>query len=227
MQTVDLTLHSLQIFFSQLAAWLPRLLGVLVLLALGWIIAKALRTGITRLLARLHFQQRVERSGVEAFLRQSHIKLSLSTLIAALAYWLVILITLALAASSLSLPVMAELLQRATLFMPKLVAAVLMLVLGILAARLVNRILFAFLHGIRFRAALAMSTLAELAITAFTVFLVLDQLLINKVVLYALFQIGFGALCLALAIGFGLGGREQAARILDKLIRGRDGKPRL
>ena len=214
MQALDLSLQTLQTVLNHLAVFLPKLLGALILLAVGLIIAKVLRAGVPKLLQFIRFQHMTERSGVEAFLRQAHMPMSLSSIIAALVYWLVILLTIAIAANVLELTVVAELFNRAVLYLPNAIGAVFVMVLGILAARFVNRLLFAFLHKIRFGNALVVSTLAELAITVFAVFLALGQLFADSVVLKSAFQIGFGALALALAIAFGMAGRERAAQLL-------------
>ncbi len=224
MQALDLFLQTLQAALDPLAAFLPRLLGALIVLAAGLLAAWLLRAGVRKLLGLIRFQHLAERSGVEAFLRQASLPASLPGLVAALVYWLAILLSIAVAASLLELAVVAELLNRAALYLPNVVAAVFVLVLGILAARLVNRLLFAFLHRIRYGGALAVSTLAELAITVFAVFLALGQLLVDSVILKSAFQIGFGALALALALAFGLAGRERAAQALKSLAARRGGR---
>ncbi|PKO58946.1 MAG: hypothetical protein CVU23_14535 [Betaproteobacteria bacterium HGW-Betaproteobacteria-17] len=65
--------------------------------------------------------------------------------------------------------------------------------------------------------ALTISTLAEYATIVFVVFVALEQLAIGTTLLTAAFQIGFGAIGLALALAFGLGGREWAAGVIKKL----------
>lgn len=217
MPALDLSLQTLQTMLNQLAVFLPKLLAALILLTVGLIIAKVLRTGVQKLLHLIRFQHLTERSGVEAFLRQAHMPMSLSSIIAALVYWLAMLLTIAIATSVLELTVVAELFNRAVLYLPNAIGAIFVLVLGILAARFVNRLLFTFLHRIRFGGALAMSTLAELAITVFAVFLALGQLFVDSAILKSAFQIGFGSLALALAIAFGMAGRERAAQMLKSL----------
>jgi Mechanosensitive ion channel, conserved TM helix len=217
MQLIDVSIQSVQAFLNQLAAFMPTLIGSLALLVVGWIMAKLTRAGIKKLLDLLQFQHLAERSGVEAFLRQGQVSVSLSGLLSALAYWFVLLITLVTVSNNLGLAVVADLFNRAVLYLPNVVAAVLVLVLGILVARLVNRALFAFLNSLRFDGALTLSTLAEYALTVFVIFMALEQLQISTTLLVSAFQIGFGAFCLALALAFGLGGREWAAGVLKRL----------
>jgi hypothetical protein len=217
MQIIDVSLQSLRAFLTQVAAFMPTLIGALVLLIAGWIVAKLTRAGIKKLLSILHFDQLAERSGVEAFLRQGQVSMSLSGLVASLAYWFVLLIAFVMVSNSLGLGAVADLFNRAVLYLPNVVAAILVLVLGILVARMVNRAVFAFLNGLRFDGALALSTLAEYALTVFVVFMALEQLQISTTLLISAFQIGFGSVCLALALAFGLGGREWAAGVLKRV----------
>lgn len=217
MQPLDLTVQSLQSFLNQLAQTLPSVLGAMALLLVGWIIAKLVKAGVGRVLYLLRFHNLAQKSGIEAFLREGGISLTLSSLLAGLAYWFVMLITIVMAANSLGLTVVANLFNQAALYLPNVVAAVIVLVLGILAARFVNRLLFAFLRNARFDGALGVSTFAEYAITVFVIFMSLEQLQISTTLLQTAFQLGFGALCLAFALAFGLGGREWAAGILKRL----------
>lgn len=93
-QPLDLTFHSLQSFLNQLAQTLPSVLGAMALLVVGWIIAKIVKAGVGRLLYLLRFHNLAQRSGVEAFLREGGVSLSLTGLLSGLAYWFVMLITI-------------------------------------------------------------------------------------------------------------------------------------
>ena len=216
-QPLDITLQSLQSFLNQLAQTLPSVLGAMALLLVGWIIAKLVKAGVGRVLYLVRFHNLAQRSGVEAFLREGGVSVSLTGLLSGLAYWFVMLITIVMAANSLGLTVVASLFNQAALYLPNVVAAVIVLVLGILAARFVNRLMFAFLRNARFEGALGVSTFAEYAITVFVMFMALEQLQISTALLHTAFQLGFGAICLAFALAFGLGGREWAAGILKSL----------
>jgi hypothetical protein len=208
---IDLFLTSLQTFWSQIALFLPKLLATLVLLLAGWLIARMLRAGVRRGLEALGFGRMAEKSGLEALLRQGGVELSLAGLIAGLTYWLVLLVVAVSAANSLGLDAVAGLVNRVALFLPNVVVAVLVLVFGTLFARFLNRLLFAWLNGMKAPAALALSTGTEYAVQVFALFIALEQLEIGTRMLTAAFAIAFGGLVLALALAFGLGGRDWAA----------------
>jgi len=213
---IDLFVSSLQAFWGQIALFLPKLLAALILLLAGWLLARALRAGVKRGLAALGFGTVAERTGLEALVRQGGMDLSLAGVIAGTVYWLVLLVVAVSVASSLGLDTVAGLANQAALYLPKVLVAILILVFGTLLARLVNRLVFAWLNGTKFPGALGVSTGSEYAVQIFVLFLALEQLGIGTALLTVAFSIIFGGLVLALALAFGLGGRDwAAARIRD------------
>ena len=216
-QQLDIFVASLTSFWTQLASFVPQLLAALVLLFLGWLFANLLRSGLAKLLDVLKFDELALKTGIEAFLRQGNIHISLSRLLANLVYWLVILVVIVTVANSLGLHAVAELFNRVVLYLPNIIVAILVLVFGILIARFINRLVFAYLNNIGVEGALTISTFSEYAVVVFVVFMALEQLQIGTQLLTAAFQIAFGAIGLAFAIAFGLGGRDWAAGIIKKI----------
>lgn len=216
-QQLDVFLASLTSFWTQLASFVPQLLAALVLLFIGWILANLARTGVVKLLDILRFDSLAEKTGIEAFLKQGHLDISLSRIIANLVYWVIIFIVIVTVANSLGLHMVAELFNKIVLYIPNLIVAILVLVFGILIARFINRLVFAYLNNIGVQGALTISTLSEYAVIIFVIFVALEQLEIGTTLLTAAFQIGFGAIGLAFALAFGLGGREWAAGVIKRI----------
>jgi len=216
-QQLDVFVASLTSFWTQLAGFVPQLLAALLLLFIGWIFASLIRTGTVKLLDVLKFDELSQKTGIDAFLRQGNINISLSRIVANLIYWLFILVMVVMVSNSLGLHAVAELFNRIVLYIPNIVVAILVLVFGVLMARFINRLIFAYLNNIGVEGALTISTIAEYAVIVFVVFVALEQLEIGTQLLTAAFQIGFGAIGLALALAFGLGGREWAAGIIRRM----------
>lgn len=215
-QQIDIFLTSLQVFWGEIATFIPKLLAALLLLLLGWLLARLLKGGVERLLKALQFDKLAERSGLEALAEAGGVRLSLTHLMGGLTYWLVILVVAVSVTNSLGLHTVAELLNRVVLYLPNVLVAVLVMLFGTLLARFINRLVFAWLNGIKAPNALFMSTTAEYMVQVFAFFLALEQLEIGTQLVTAAFSIAFGGLVLALALAFGLGGREWAAnRIRD------------
>jgi len=210
-QQIDLFVATLQAFWGSVAAFFPKLLAALVLLLLGWALARLARAGVERLLRMAHFGHLAERSGIEALAKTVGLNVSLAGVIGAVVYWLLLLAFAVSIANSLGLPGLADLLKRVVLYLPNILVAILILVLGTLIARALNRLLFTWLNGIKAPGALTMSTGAEYAIQVFAFFLALVQLDIGTELITLAFAISFGGLVLALALAFGLGARELVA----------------
>ena len=89
------------------------------------------------------------------------------------------------------------------------------MVFGTLLARFINKLVFAWLYGLKLPYALVVSTSAEYCIQILAIFVALEQLGFGMQLIYLLFLIVFGSVFLALALAFGLGGRNWAAKIIE------------
>jgi small-conductance mechanosensitive channel len=216
-QQIDVFVASLTTFWTQLAGFVPQLLAALLLLFVGWLLANLVRTGVLKMLDVLRFDSLAEKTGIEAFLKHGNLDVSLSRILAKLVYWVIIFVVVVTVSNSLGLHMVAELFNKVVLYIPNLIVAILVLVFGVLVARFVNRMVFAYLNNMGVQGALTISTLAEYAVIIFVVFVALEQLEIGTNLLTAAFQIGFGAIGLAFALAFGLGGREWAASVIKRL----------
>ena len=203
-------------FLTELADFIPRLAVTISLLLLGWISAKLIRKIAIRALKFVRFDEAAERAGIEDFLVQGGVRQTAVTIVANLLYWVILLALIFAAIRTLGIQAGEDLFNRLVAYIPNVVVAILILLLGSLLGRAVRTIAFAYLNNIGIEGAPVISALAYWAILFFVVSLALEQLSINSQILVSAFEIGFGALCLALALAFGLGGREWAAHILEK-----------
>jgi len=215
-QQLDIFVSSLNAFWGEIAAFFPKLLAALVLLFVGWVVAKLVRSGVKRLLAIAHFETLAQKSGIEEFLKHGELNITLSGIISEVTYWLVILIVIVTVSSSLGLQAVADLFNKVALFLPNIIVAILVLLFGTLMARFLNRLIFAWLNNLGVTGALTISTIAEYMVQIFALFVALEQLNIGTQLMTAAFIILFGSVCLALALAFGLGGREWAADLIAK-----------
>lgn len=218
MEQLDVFVASFTSFWTELARFIPQLLAAVVLLFIGWLLAKVARTGIMRLLSLLRFDRVAERSGLEAFLKQADLDVSVSSILGNLIYWLIILVMIVTVANSLGLHMVADLFNKVVLYIPNVIVAILVLVFGTILARFINRIVFAWLNNVGFTGALTMSTFSEYAMMVFVFFIALEQLQIASELITAAFTIAFGAVGLAFAIAFGLGAKDWAARVIDQAV---------
>ena len=216
-EQLNIIIDSLKSFWAQFIILLPKVLGSLILVVLGWLIAKAFRKGTMKILKVLRVDEMAERSGIEDFLLQGGVRYTTVTLIGNLVYWLVLFTSILAVLNMLGLSVAAELFNKIILYIPNVIVAMIVLIFGTLFAKVVQGITFTYLNNIGISGAQMMGSIAQYAILIFVVSLTLEQLSIGGLVLVSAFQIAFGAFCLALALAFGLGGREWAAHVLEKL----------
>jgi hypothetical protein len=217
MESFETILESLRVFWTELAAFLPRLLAALALLAVGWVVARLVRRATIRFLKLVRLDAVAERAGIEDFLVQGGVRYTAVTILAQLVYWLLLFTVLLATLNVLGLGVAAELFNRVVLYIPNVLAAVLVLLFGSLLGRFLGGALYTYLNNTGVSGARFLSTLAQWAVLVFVGFIALEQLRIGGQILVSAFQIAFGAFCLALALAFGLGGRRWAAQLLERM----------
>ncbi|MDG1074642.1 MAG: hypothetical protein P8O76_06750 [Methylophilaceae bacterium] len=219
---LDIFLGSLNQFWEQLVNFVPKLLAVVVILFFGWVIAKLARTAVKRILQLIQFDNFAQKSGLEAFMNSGNVNVTLSAVISEVMYWLVIIMFVITGANMLGLTEVAELLHDLAFYLPRIILAILVMIFGTLLARFINRLVFAWLHSIKFERALMVSTSVEYGIQILALFIALEQLGIGVQLINALFIIVFGGIFLGLAIAFGLGGRDWAAKVIEDLSKGKN-----
>lgn len=209
-------MSSLRETWNRLLEMLPDLALAFLLLLVGWLAAKLVRKLAVRGLRLLRVDELAERTGMEDFLIQGGVKMTTVTLIAATLYWLILGGVFIALLDALGMRSARALQEQVVQFVPNLVLALGILVFGSLFARVVGRLVFSYLTNIGSGAAEAVGALARYALLMFVVFLAAEQLAIRSEILVSGFQIAFAAICLAAALAFGIGGREWAARVIDR-----------
>jgi hypothetical protein len=216
MQSIDLLLESAREFLHQFATFLPRLLLALVVVAIGWLFAKAVRFAVEKGLRAVNFTVLTERAGTDNFLQQAGLKGDTTTLFGLVAYWLAILAALITAFNGLGATHIADLLGRAVLFTPKLVVAMLVVVFGSYCARVVGGAVYTYCVDAQIPDADLLGRIARYLIVIFVVMIALSQIEVGGDIVQMTFLIILAGLVLALALAFGLGGKEWAAAMLER-----------
>jgi hypothetical protein len=222
MESFDVVIAPLRAFWVEVGAWLPRLAIALVVLVAGWFIAKAVRFGVVRALRAINFNVLTERAGFDRFLQQGGSDKDTTDLFGALAFWLVVLTALVVAFNGLGLSQVTDLLTRLLLFLPRLLIALLVIIFGSYFGRFVGNAVHLWCRNAGIGDGEVLGRIAQYAIVAFVVLIAVDQLdigsgLVQQTFLIVLFGVVFG-----LALSFGLGGRERAAKLIDKWFPQRD-----
>jgi len=212
-------LGSLRESWSSVAAVLPDLIVALILLIVGWLLARVLRRLAIRLLRAARVDEIAERAGIDDFLVQGGVEITTVTLIAGTLYWLILAAVFITLLDALGLRTADILLERIAIFVPNLVVAIGILVFGSLLSRVIGGLVLSYLSNVGSAAAAPIGALARYALLVFVVFMAAEQLAIRTEVLVSAFQIAFAAFCLAAALAFGLGGRDWAQQVISRYTR--------
>jgi hypothetical protein len=218
MDNVNILLEPLRASLHAVGLFLPRVLLAVVILIVGWLLAKGIRFGIVKALRAVNFNVVTEKAGIDTFLQQGAGNLDTIKVIGALVYWLVILAALMIASNSLELAYVTELIGRIVLFVPKVIVAVVILVFGAYFARFVATALTTYLANVGVGEAALVGRVAMYAIMTFVVLIALDQLGLGDIIRQT-FLIVVAAVAFGLAIAFGLGGRSRAADLIERWTR--------
>jgi hypothetical protein len=216
MQSIDMLLEATREFLHQIAAFLPRLLLALLVVAIGWLFAKATRFAVDRALRAVNFNVLTERAGTDNFLRQAGMRGDTTTLFGLVAFWLVILATLIIAFNGLGLTYITDLLGRLVLFTPKLLIAMVIVVFGAYCARFAGEAVHDYCVDAQIPDADMLGRLVRYLIMTFVVMIALSQVEIGGDIVQRTFLIILAGLMLAVALAFGLGGRRWAASLLQR-----------
>jgi small-conductance mechanosensitive channel len=200
--------------WTKIANFIPNLFGALVVVLLGFVVAKLLDTLLSKLLAKLGLDRIMGGTGLTKLMSRAGIKVPISTLVGKIVYWFVLLIFLVSAAESLGLQRVSATLDVLALYLPKVFAGALVLLVGVLLAQLANGLVRGAAEGVGLDYAAGLGRVAQWLVIIISISVAISQLeiktdLLNHVIVIALITVG-----LAVALAMGLGSRDIASQIL-------------
>ena len=201
---------ALALFFSGI----PKVIAFLVILAIGWMIASALAAVVTRVLRTIRFNELASRAGLSEFVKRMGVQMDPSAFVANIAKWFVRLVVLVVAFDALGLPAVSQVLQGFLAWMPNLIVALAVLVIGGIAAGALSKLVRGAASNAELGNPDLLATVTQFAVWAFAIVVAINQIGIATTLVNTLFMATVGAVALALGLSFGLGGRETAAQIV-------------
>jgi len=209
---------------TRIMAYLPILLGALIILIIGWIVAKAIRRLVDWLLEVIRFDMLADKAGISDILRKGDLRISAREVVSSIVYWLVIIMVLVMTVDALGLPKASDVLASLFAYVPKVIAALLVLIVAMFLASFVSGIVRTAAGNANLPKPELLAGISRWAIIIFAVTISLEQLGIAPLLVTATFNIILGGIVLALAIAFGLGGKDAAAKYLEELRQKRAGR---
>lgn len=203
-------------FATKITVFLPMLIGAIIIFVAGLIVAKLVKTGVVKLLRLVRVDSAAEKTGLKSFLEKGNISKTSSEIVGSLVYWFIMILIIIASLDALGLPIVSDILNDIFLYIPNVVAAIIILLLGFLLGGLLSAVVRTAASNAGLTTAEGLGKTALYAVIFFSASIALLQLGIGEEIVASAFIIAFGAAALALALAFGLGGKEIAAEYLKR-----------
>lgn len=207
-----------KVILIQIGHFLVNVLLVIIILISGWLISKGIKGLVAQVLKTVKFDDLSKQIELDTLLKKGGITYTLSELIGIICYWLALLITIVVAVNAIGLTTAVDLLNRITLYIPNIIAAIFILILGMFVATLLKNIVRTTASNAGLSQAPLLAKLAETVVITFALLITLEQLGIGAKIIELTISILLGAMGLAFALSFGLGCKDIAAKYMEDLI---------
>lgn len=219
MQPIDVIQASVLGLWNSILAYLPNVLGAVLVFLIGVIVAAVLQTVVVKVVQLLRIDELVAKLELKASLEKVGIRLHVGKLLGWIVKWFFIIVALVAATDILGWSQVTNYLQEVVLYIPNVIVAVIILLAGILLATFVRNVVKTAVDAAELASADFLSGIAKWAILLFSFMAALVQLQIAPGLINTLFTGLVAMLALGGGLAFGLGGKEHASRVLDKLRR--------
>jgi Mechanosensitive ion channel, conserved TM helix len=196
--------------------FIPKLIGFLIILIVGLIIAALLAKAVTFLLRKVGFDRMSDRIGLTRFEQRMGVRMDTAGILGKVVYWFIVLIFLVPAADALGVPAVSNILNELVAYIPNVFVAILVLFLGALAGAVVGDLVRGAVASANIGNPNLFAGIARWAIIAFAALIALEQLKITPDLINELFGAIVLALAIAFGLAFGLGGQDAARRWLAR-----------
>jgi len=207
---------------TQVGYLVGNLFLVILILIVGWLISKfVIKLGIIKIAKLLKLDALSRQIELDDLLAKGGISSSLSELLGGICYWIAILITFVIALNAVGLTIAANLLQRITLFVPNIIVAIFILIIGMFTAVIIKNMVKATATNAGISQANLLSKITEVVIMVFAIAMALEQVQIGARIVELTVSIVLASFGLGFALAFGLGCKDivgkAVAEFLDKV----------
>ena len=196
---------------EQIGTVLPALIGAALILAAGYFLARQMQRWVDDTLKRVDFNRMAHVGGLDEAVVRSGSRLDPVRAMAKLIFWLVMLVVILLASTALGLESINEMFGKMLSYIPTLIAAIVIVILGMIVGEFVRGLILASAGSVAGVPTLA--KLAKGAVVVISIFMALQQVGVAEEIVTATFTLILGAVALGVGLAFGLGNRELAGEI--------------
>lgn len=202
----------------KILGYIPAVAGAIIILVVGWLIAKLVEAVIVRILKAIQLDTASDKAGIANVLAQGEIRLTLSELIGAVIYWLIILVVIATALGTLNLTVAADLMSRLVEYVPNILGAIFILVIGAFLATFVSTIVRTAASNAGMGAAKLLAKLTQTVLIIFAFIIAIEQLKIATALIVLAVNVILISIGIGLALAFGLGCKDIAGKYVQEVL---------
>ena len=211
-----------QRFYEKIIEFLPSLLAALVILIIGFIFANILKWIFLKIFRSIDLDKYFQRLGIMGVLRKSGIDDPFSVLLSKVIKWTTVVVFVIISLYTLNSPTVERLLESFFFYLPNVFVAVLILMFGYVLSNFIGRAALIAAVNAGIKVSGIIGKFVKLTIFLLAVTMALEQLGIGKGTIIIAFTLVFGGIILALAIAFGLGGKEVARSYLENKMKGEE-----
>lgn len=210
-------LGSVKSMVATVTNYLPTFFTIISILILGWVAARVISKFMARLFKEIYFDTLCQHLGLAGILRKGGIKSTPSEVVGCLMYWIIMITVLATSIKVFGLPMVDDMVNRLFSYVPSVISAVFVLIFGMILGNFISTLVRVVASNTDIPRPDILGMLTKYAIVLFAVTIFLHEIGLGALVTGASLNTLFMSVCLALALAFGLGGRDTAAKYIDKL----------
>lgn len=198
--------------------YIPAIAGAIVILVVGWLVAKLIEAVVVRVLKALRLDIASDKAGISNVLAHGEVKLTVSELIGAVIYWIVVLVVIATALGTLNLTVASDMVSRLIEYVPNILAAIFILIVGAFVADFVATIVRTTAGNAGIDKAKLLAKMAKFVIVVFSVIIAIEQLKIASSLIVLSVNVILISIGIGIALAFGLGCKDIAGKFVQDLV---------
>ena len=209
---------SFQNLWAGVLMFIPNLIVAIVIFIIGWAVGAIIEKGIIHFMKMIQFDEALKKAGVDDLVRRSGLNLNSGRFLGGLIKYFIIVAFLIASFDVLGLSQVTSFLQQiVVVYLPQLIIAVLILLVGGVVGDVLSRIVVASAKTANIAQANFLGVVSKWAVWIFAILVALSQMGIAGGFIQTLFTGFVVAVSLALGLSFGLGGQQAATRTLEKI----------
>jgi len=213
----DVTIAALQNLFQVFLAFIPQLIGAIIVFIIGWIIAIGVGKLVAEILNRLKFNKLFEKAGWKEAFERAELKVNAAEFLGGIVKWIFVIVFLLAAVEILGLVQFAGFVQGVLSYIPNVIVAALIFTVTVIMVDIVEKVVRTAVERVKIGYGQVVSVIIKWSIWTFAILAILYQLGIARAFMEILFQGLVYMLVISFGLAFGLGGKEVAAELLRDL----------